>query len=391
VGCVLIPHFAIQVELRRNPELRGRPVILVHASGSRRAVFDASPRAPGVHPGMALQEAVARCKDAVLLEASLSDYQQSFERVLDHLESVSPIVEDGGPGLAYVDLWGLASMYGGEARVATALLQAAPSGFSPQVGIADGKFPAHVAATRAAYHGAVRVPAGVQDFLADVPVETLPVPWAMIRRLRRFGLERLGQVAAIGLGPMQAQFGPQGKLAWDLALGRDERPLVPRRREESISEGLTFPAPASSLGMVLLGIEALLTRAWNRPQRRGRYVRRVALDGSCYPERPWSLATVFREPVGSNERIYRILKGRMASVALPGPMESLTLTLSGLTGEAGRQESLLAQVRRQEQLREALRQLEVQLGGPPPVYRYREVEPWSRIPERRGVLVPYDR
>jgi DNA polymerase-4/protein ImuB len=391
VGCLLIPHFALQVELRRQPELREKPLLLIQSSGSRRLVLDASPRAAGVHPGMPLQEALARCKDAVLLEADLSAYQQASERIQNALEEVSPVVEDGGPGLAYVDLRGLSSMYGGEARLATALLQATPPGFSPKVGIADGKFPAYIAATKAEYHGAFRVPDAVRDFLADAPVELLPVPWKTVRRLRDFGLERLGQVAAVGIGPMQAQFGPQGKLAWELAQGRDEAPLVPRKRKESISEDLAFPAPASSLGMVMMGIESLLGRAWDRPERRGRHVRQVALDGLCFPQRPWSQATVFREPLGNRERLYRILKGKMESVILPGPMESLTLTLSGLTGEVGRQESLWANVRRQQQLGEALRQLEAQIDGPPPVYRYREVEPWSRVPERRGVLVPYNR
>ena len=120
VGCVLIPHFAIQVELRRKPKLRERPLLLVQSSGSRRLVVDASPRAAGVHPGMPLQEALARCKEAVLLEADLSAYQQASERILDALEDVSPVVEDGGSGLAYVDLRGLSSMYGGGARLATA-------------------------------------------------------------------------------------------------------------------------------------------------------------------------------------------------------------------------------------------------------------------------------
>jgi DNA polymerase-4/protein ImuB len=280
-------------------------------------------------------------------------------------------------------------MYGGEARIATALLQAVPPGFYPQVGMGDEKFPAYIAATRAGYHGAFQTPEDVQGFLTDVPVEMLPVPWKMITRLRGFGLERLGQVAALGVGPMQAQFGRHGKLAWELAHGRDQTPVLPRKQEETITEQLTFPAPAASVGMVLVGVEALLTRAWNRPERRGRHVRRVALDGLCSPGAPWSQATVFREALGSPERLYRILRGKMESVILPGPLETLTLTLSGLVGEVGRQESLLAQVRRQEQLREALRQLEVQLGGSPPVYRYREVEPWSRIPERRHALVPF--
>ena len=76
-----------------------------------------------------------------------------------------------------------------------------------------------------------------------------------------------------------------------------------------------------------------------------------------------------------------------AGVALPGPIEDMRLTLSGLTGEAGRQESLWTEVRRDQKLQEAVSQLEARLGTTPPVYQVRELEPWSRIPERRHALV----
>ena len=64
-------------------------------------------------------------------------------------------------------------------------------------------------------------------------------------------------------------------------------------------------------------------------------------------------------------------------------------TSKRLTGEAGLQSSLFNDVRREENLREAVRQLEVRLGRRPPIYQVREVEPWSRIPERRQALVQY--
>ncbi|GIT45112.1 MAG: hypothetical protein Ct9H300mP11_30480 [Chloroflexota bacterium] len=37
-----------------------------------------------------------------------------------------------------------------------------------------------------------------------------------------------------------------------------------------------------------------------------------------------------------------------------------------------------------------MRQLEALLDGKPPIYQLKEIEPWSRIPERRQALVPFD-
>ena len=49
--------------------------------------------------------------------------------------------------------------------------------------------------------------------------------------------------------------------------------------------------------------------------------------------------------------------------------------------------TLWTEVRRDQKLQEAVSQLEARLGTAPPIYQVREVEPWSRIPERRHALV----
>jgi DNA polymerase-4 len=72
---------------------------------------------------------------------------------------------------------------------------------------------------------------------------------------------------------------------------------------------------------------------------------------------------------------------------IPGPLEDMRLTLSGITGEAGRQESMWKEVKRDEDLQETISQLRTRLRMDPPIYQVRELEPWSRIPERRFALV----
>ena len=49
-------------------------------------------------------------------------------------------------GTAYVRLDGLERMYGGEARLVNALLNAVPQDLTPRAGVAEAKFPAFVAA-----------------------------------------------------------------------------------------------------------------------------------------------------------------------------------------------------------------------------------------------------
>ena len=107
IACLLITHLPVKAELGRYPLLRGRPVVITESYGSKELVLDSSPEARGVAAGMSFQEAVSRCKDAVLLQADGPYYESRFDAVVRSLEGRSPLVEKGELGCAYVGLGGL--------------------------------------------------------------------------------------------------------------------------------------------------------------------------------------------------------------------------------------------------------------------------------------------
>jgi DNA polymerase-4/protein ImuB len=192
------------------------------------------------------------------------------------------------------------------------------------------------------------------------------------------------------VGAVQAQLGPEGRKAWELANGIDHSPLLPHQREEVVSEHLTFRSPTVTRSALLMAVETLLGRAFAQPQARDRYVRTTTIEGRVLGQAPWVRRFAFQGPVHRKDRAFAILKNSLESITLPGPLEDLKLTLAGFTGESGLQASLFSDVRRREQLKETMRQLEAHLGCRPPIFLVRDVEPWSRIPERRQVLVPFD-
>lgn len=325
------------------------------------------------------------------MESDDAYYQAQFDDILDALEERSPVVEDGGLGCAYVGLDGLDQLYGGDARLVLALQTAVPERFRARIGIGSGKFCTYLAATSAEPGRPFKAPSEAHDFLKGFPVEVLPTGFQVKARLREFALYTLGDVATLPVGALQAQFGPEGRLIWELSNGVDARPLVPRKYEAAVSESLSFPDPVGTLGPILLGAEVLLCRVFLRPALRGRYARLAVVEGQVFRRATWTTRVTFKEPVGEPRQALARLKGRLESTAIPGPLEDLTLTLRGLTGETGRQGQLFSDTRKHEQLRDAIRQLDAAYGKPSPVFHVREVEPWSRIPERRHALVPFAR
>jgi nucleotidyltransferase/DNA polymerase involved in DNA repair len=400
VACVFIPHFPLRVEILRHPELDGLPLALTDLAGAaRRRIIECSPEATerGLREGMTLRDAVNACPHTVILTSDPVHYANVFADLLRALGAVSPGVEAGEPGCAYVDLRGLERLYGGLEQVPEALLRVLPSVLRPRIGLAANKFTARVAAQRARPGGQHTVPATFsRTFLAKCPVDLLPVPVEMRRRLERFGLYTLGDIARLPAGKLQAQFGPDGQRVWKLARGEDNAPFRPLIQTERVIERLALPAPSVQIETVLLGLRQLTQRVYARPEVRNRGARQARLQLLLEEQRSWERIFALKGTVADPESLDASLRYRLANLTLDGAVEELVLELSGLTTIYARQEQLFdtgqggaLRRRQQQRVSEAVRQLKSRYGATP-LYRVTPLEPWSRIPERRWGLFGYE-
>ncbi|MSQ32633.1 MAG: hypothetical protein EXR59_05335 [Dehalococcoidia bacterium] len=391
VACVLITYLPIKYEQLRYPELKGKALLVVSEASGRKYVYDRSPEARGTTKGMPLEHAQAKCPQAHRLQADTEAYGNFWERVLDSLEGRSPVVENADLGLAYVDLKGLEGMYGTEANLVKAISSAVPSPYSPRVGVAANKFLAYVAAVHAEPDRASKVEGEVTLYLAPLHISILPTAHSIKEKLIGFGLERVGDIARLSIGAMQAEFGPEGAKLWRLSHGIDDTQLTARCHKNVVEACSELPAPTAIINTMMIGVENLLHQAFSTSEMKGKYARTVTIEARITDMPAWVRKFVFREPMGDPRLAMKLLNMKMEDMALPGPVESVSVMLTDLTGESGKQESLFYKIRRQEQLDEEIHQLEARLGEKPPIYLIREVEPWSRIPERRMALVPYAR
>ncbi len=240
-------------------------------------------------------------------------------------------------------------------------------------------------------------------FLASLPIKDLPVSVEMRRRLHLFGLQSLGELGRLPRRAVTAQFGAEGARAWELAHGIDRTPLVPYRAPTSVTERLAFPSPVDTLDALLAAARALLSRALHRPESHGRAARGIRLRAHLEDGRVWERESTFREPLSGSlaggtpgERMLLALKQKIESGAagggtLPASFTEVELTLLDLCGESALQGNLFhsKRGRQLERVAQAARQLKTRYGKPV-LAKVVEVEPWSRIPERRFALIDYD-
>ncbi len=229
LACVRVPWFAAAAAVRCEPALAERPLAVVRGAPPAGHVVEANAvaRQHGVVPGMTEAQARARCATLVRRPDSARVQASAQQALLGAALGVSPRVEDGGPGLAYVELTGLARLFGDAAAIGERLVRAARAvGLDVRVGVASTRVAARVAS-----HGPARVrvvaAAEEQAVLAAAPLDVLALPADLRATLAGWGIRDLGGLAALPRRGVAARLGRRGLVAQDLARGVDREPFRP--------------------------------------------------------------------------------------------------------------------------------------------------------------------
>jgi DNA polymerase-4/protein ImuB len=385
--CVLLPHFPLRCEVLRQPELDGRPVAITLSEGSQKLVLDYSPELKGRQRDMPIQQAISMYGEIELIHADVRHYWAVFNEILDALELKSPLVEGAKLGDVYIGIDGLQSIYENNDILVSAMRESVPAIFNARMGIAEGKFPAYLAAVYSPQAGYKVLSSDIGAFLKDLPCDLLPVSIKNKAKLHDFGLHTLSHLALMSPAKLQAQFGPEGQVIWELANGRDDTPLYPRLSEENIEESITLVSVTVSLDLILMTLEAMLSKAFVRLGQKGMGISSITIWTRSWMSEHWEQNVRFKEPAMNSRTAMSRIKQFIENVPQPGPVEQLGMKITGTGRPNGKQKSLMSQVRAQEHLLEEIKQLEFRLGGPL-LFQFKDVEPWSRIPERRCILSP---
>jgi nucleotidyltransferase/DNA polymerase involved in DNA repair len=388
VACVAIPSFAVTIERLRAPDLASQAVVVY----DRSSVIDASAEASGCRAGLPLRQAKALHPHATSIQADHARYRTVYDTMLNALEEITPLVEPASAlGCAFAGIGGLQGHYRDEFALAETIVGAVrdATGLLASVGIAGGKFVAWAAASEVLPGEAGVVATGrEQEFLYDKDVSLLPFGASVSERLHLLALHTLGQIAELQRSAVEAQFRSNGRRMWELANGIDMEPLRPRKHLELIEERMTFNFAVVASEALVAAARQIVTRLLRR--LRGRTARRMHVQLLCDERIIWERLDTFREPTGDERRMLLVLKTRLTLLELPQGVDTVAVTLSGIGNEVAKQAKLFTDTQQNlNQIAEAIRQLRARYGRPV-VWRITEVDPWSRHPEERNALVPYD-
>ena len=388
VTCALIPRFRL-IAAVSDRGILARAAALAPEPGAAQLIGEVTEPAErfGLRAGMRMGEALSRCPELALIPPDPERAERSWEEALRRLEGIGAQVESGRAGEAFFEAGGLSRLWGGIEGVLRRVRH--QLGRTVRIGAGPVRFCAFVAALS----DAGVVPDGrAHDFLEPLPVSLLCGRLGkeeeaddLPNEMERLGISTLGRLAGLPRDAVADRFGRLGLHARRLARGEDD-PLRPRPVPEAIAVELELPEAVSGQQLER-SLELLISRLLSHGGRRGRTLRTLRLSARLAAGGGWRRQVALRRASADRSRLADALLPHLA--LLPAPAGTLRLEAVALGPETGEQLSLSSPAEeRRARITEAVRQTR-SAAGADSLMRVLEVDPESRVPERREVLMPY--
>ncbi|MEA3054260.1 MAG: protein ImuB [Sphingomonadales bacterium] len=320
------------------------PLLLSHRVGNRLLIAAASPeaRALGLAPGMAVSQARAlvpgldvRDHDPAADEAALTRLAFFAARRWTPRAAVSP------PDGLFLDLSGVAHLFGGEERMCRRILAfCARAGFAARIAVAGTPGAAHALARFGG--GPFCPPGGEAGALAPLPLAALRVGEPVLAAARRLGLERIGDLLTLPRGPLQRRFGKTLLARLDQALGRAGEPIEPVVPEDPPEAILRFAEPIATAEAIAEALRLLMSRLIATLREAGLAARTLALLCERVDGKVERIAIGTARATRDGDHLLRLLAMKIETIEPGFGLDSIRLVAGRVEPLAPEQPSLRA-------------------------------------------------
>jgi DNA polymerase IV len=275
--------FYASVEVLDDPALRGKPVIVGGTPEGRGVVAACSYEARrfGVHSAMPAGRALRLCPDGVFLRPRMARYVEISERIFAVFHRYTPLVEPLSIDEAFLDVTGCERLFGPAEAVGRSIKTAIRDeiGLAASVGVAPNKFLAKLASGLEKPDGFVVMTA--EDAPARLAVLPVGALWGVgkvtERRLERLGVRTVADLLRQPRARLVAELGEHADHLRQLAVGRDDRPVVPDHEAKSIGNEITFAEDVADEDALREVLDQLAEKVAWRLRKHGLVARTVTL------------------------------------------------------------------------------------------------------------------
>lgn len=341
---IWLPHWPIE-RLKRaakpgasSPIPDDRPFAL--AAMTERAMtitaVNAAARAESIAPGLGLADARARCPRLQSAPAEPERDAQALTRLARWCGRYSPSLNVEGADGLWLDVTGVAHLFGGEAGLLDDItVRLAGLGLTAHLGLADTRGCAWALARFGDSPRATAPSGGAGQALDPLPVEGLRLTPDTVTLLKRLGLRRIGQLAALPRASLKRRFAARAAAEavltrLDQALDPAAEPGAPLIPTPYYMARLPFPEPLISAEPFERALETLADDLCARLARDLQGARQVAFtayrsDGT-YAWMTVGLSTACRTPA----HLVRLLKEKVLEIDAGFGIDLMTLAANAV-------------------------------------------------------------
>lgn len=394
--------FYASVEIRDDPSLIGKPVVVGGSSQGRGVVSAASyeARKYGIHSAMPMARAEKLCPALVRIWGSHSKYKDASDIIMDIFRSYSPVIEPLSLDEAFIDLTGTTGLHGPPEQIAPRIKAdiLAATRLVASVGVAPVKFVAKIASDYDKPDGLVIVqPGTVDSFLRPLAIKRL---WGVGPKtqeaLTAIGIRTIGDLAEMERKTLVSRFGQHGEHLSRLARGEDHRDVVTDWDAKSYSHEHTFgedQTDVDRLESVMLEESHKVARRMRKDGVTGRIVQ---IKLRYHDFHTLTRRTTVTAATVDVERIYKTALWLFREAWNGEPVRLIGVGLSGIQAQAGEALDLFTSPQHQERKRklvDTIDELESRFGKgavvPAKILRTEETqnkaEPRPRLAEDEAV------
>ena len=335
--------FYASVEVRDDPELRGKPLIIGSLPGERGVVATCSyeSRKFGVHSAMNIKEAYRLCPQGIYMHPNFNKYRAVSGQLHDIWNTYASEAETIALDEAYLDVGEKAKGIEGARAIAKEIKQRTLNevGLTCSVGLAYSKTAAKTASEEKKPNGYFEIPTAKDfiDLIIDRDVRVLYTVGEMTaEKLYAAGIHTVRDIQE-QKDTVIKLLGKQGKWIADIAFGIDDRKVRTYRPEDakSISREVTFQEDVSDFELlkdVLVLLSLCVEHRAKRYELRGSGVTLKI----TYADMKGITRSRLTSPVYSAAEIYSAAEELLDGVN-KRPVRLIGTGIYNLSGEEGRQ------------------------------------------------------
>ena len=352
--------FYASVEVRDNPALKGKPLIIGSMPHERGVVATASyeARKYGVHSAMNIKEAYRLCPNGIYMHPDFYKYRAVSNQLHEIWNTYASASEYIALDEAYLDVTQQAGNLEGARRIAHTIKQRTRDelGLSCSVGVAYSKTAAKMASEEKKPDGYFEIPTpeAFAELIIDRDVRVLYTVGAKTaQRLNRAGIRTVRDLRERREEILRT-FGKQGEWMTRLAFGEDDRKVSPHKPEDakSISREITFQEDVDDPGLLRDVIALLAISVERRAQRVGLYGEGVTVKVTYADMKSITRSRLI--PSTRSAAVIHEEAGRLLEQVPQKPVRLIGTGIYHLSGEYERQmriDDLLPEIREQQEAR----------------------------------------